>query len=459
MTPGRFTVALDDYAVLQAVRMIGLRVRPDDPLGLTQRQFDAADRPAGLPRAWRIAERFACTWSYVVELALAANVPQARRLARLTRRPAAGKGIAKALAPAARLVAQQLEVDTLRPHEYQLQRDRVVAKDRAAWRHGGAGERALPSVSALGAAKGWDWDAVLEASELRPRQHAGAPSGAHPRHVIERFIEDLSVAPTQRALAVYCRLRGFPLANTDRWGGITTLVNEARAERATRGLATPPAPYGFVRRVRERLEVAGLLGEDVDAPDQEAAGADDLETTATHRRHVGWTLAECKQGLITILEELPDGKKLDQRTHRQHATGRNDLPSQATTANVARHHHTTFTALRDAAIAAHLAGPDAVARWLVDDDAEEKDARRLNDRFRDWTTERIVALLAGILVDAGDADAPLTYKSYQRVRMASDQTTPSLSHLTRMASIEGTSWRALLQAARVCARAQLETGG
>ena len=83
---------------------------------------------------------------------------------------------------------------------YEGERNHVVMHDRAAWRHGGAAERALPSVRSLGRNDG-GWDAVLEIAELDERDWRGAVAAGDPRFLIERFIEEIGFAPTQDAAA------------------------------------------------------------------------------------------------------------------------------------------------------------------------------------------------------------------------------------------------------------------
>jgi hypothetical protein len=250
--------------LLREVGEVAARANPAEPQAVSQRAFDrararSADH-AGLPAARQIARELKLTWAEVLTAAHAAENKRSYLLAAKTREHAAiGSLTNERIGFALRLVAGRLGVDSLTTHEYDEERDVIVAADARDWLHGR--RLRLPSATAIRKAAG-GWDAALRLADLKehtPREHAIHQVIVSRVEVMDRFYDYYGEQPSEPALRAFARGNKIPMSSR---GGRkhSETVKLWRQRRRDRGL---PEPRVVSRR--QRGEKTPDFGADVGA--------------------------------------------------------------------------------------------------------------------------------------------------------------------------------------------------
>ena len=212
---------MDSLKLLQCVREIAAIASPAEPEAVTQRAFDAARERstahAALPAARQIMEKLGLTWAEVLAVAHAPAEEQAKLLALKDKAPSSTDWLSeKHLAAVLQIAAGRLGADTVSTNEYRVEREKVLAADRARWMHGR--QLLLPTAEQITRAAG-SWDEALRIAGLREQRKPGATrkkTNAPPlADLMERFYDVHGVEPTARALED-CKGQQNPVARPQR---------------------------------------------------------------------------------------------------------------------------------------------------------------------------------------------------------------------------------------------------
>ncbi len=305
---------MEPLVLLQRVHEVSLCADPSAPTQVSQRAFDAARAGSafpGLPAARNIARLLGVTWGEALSVAHEPEGIRAHRLSLKQRQREAPLGWLHDdyVAFALRAVALRLETRTLSISEYRVERERMLAADRARWLHGR--QLRLPGDEQVITHVG-SWAAALRLAGLgaAPASKGDQPVVPPLVEVIERFHASYGTRPTFLALEAFAAGNGIPLPLKK---GPT--LNEALAEwqegRAAQGLppAAEPPP------VRERPDYRRNVG---------AARLGEYRLPA--RR----SLEDCIESMQRYLEGLPATARSTQRSYRDWARRQPGAPGAAT---------------------------------------------------------------------------------------------------------------------------------
>lgn len=325
-TSGHFVTRLDDHTVLSASAALLRDLDPASPELVSRAAYDKGRQLPGHELALSsrtLTERFKRKAADVFKLSLAADDGVVRMLSvrerQRRRSPAAVEGIEDLS-----YVAGTLGARSLRPHEYQTERRRILSQDSRSWLHGGRLGRRLSTVAQVIKAVG-GWDEALVAAGLEPRGPWERHHGLTGVELIHAFVEQAGYIPT-RALALdFARIAGVAVERyTQGWNAY---VDEWRRAQLRKGRWAPtvsPPP-----RSRPAFLAAPIPG----AP------------AALQSR---WDYEACVGALAIALGLLPpDRPTLGRDVYKRISKGRGDMPSHDTIRKVAARRGTT----RDAMIA------------------------------------------------------------------------------------------------------------
>jgi hypothetical protein len=214
--------------------------------------------------------------------------------------PLSGEQAAAAL----RMIATRLGVPTLRPAQYDMACQEILAADRRRHRHGIA--LRLPTANQIERAAG-TWDQALALAGLQTRGPA-AGTGAHRSIVsyheaVQRFLESQGAMPTFNELQLFARTQGFPLPRTPTGGHKPALLRvqaEFRSEGRWAPATFPP------KHQRPAYDFTGV----------------DVRQPGEQRRVWSRTKDECIAGVIAYLDELTAGERVTQKRYGAWAVGK-----------------------------------------------------------------------------------------------------------------------------------------
>jgi hypothetical protein len=310
---------MEPLVLLQRVHEVSLRADPSAPTRVSQRAFDAARAGSafpGLPAARNIARLLGVTWGDALSVAHEPEGVRAHRLSLKQKEAPLGWLHDDYVAFALRAVALRLETRTLSISEYRVERERMLAADRARWLHGR--QLRLPGDEQVITHVG-SWAAALSLAGLGP---APASKGDQPVvpplvEIIDRFHAHYGTRPTFLALEAFAAGNGIPLPLKK---GPT--LNEALAEweegRAAQGLppAVEPPP------VAERPDYRRNVG-----------AARPGERRLLARR----SLEDCIDAMRRYLEGLRATARSTQRSYRDWARQQPGAPGPPGAATIGRH--------------------------------------------------------------------------------------------------------------------------
>ncbi len=319
--------------LLTMVREIALTVSADAPQSVTKRAFnEARGKIEGCPDASNLCRRFKSSWPALLDAALREGTG-VRTVRSRSRAMATGNmGVSKQTAThALAIIANRLEVRTLRPADYEAERNHLLANARGDHRR--ALEERLPTVGQLEAAGGRDWDRLLSDAGLERRARY------QPRHrdrattfddAIELFLTEMGYLPNEKLMLRFADERDISF---QRERNYTVAHERIRAARARRGLWTPP-----------RVPPRRLRPEWIPQAHDPASGL----TTKLRRNY--WTLELVMTGLQQAARQLQPGQELTMITLRALSKTDDSIPSPSIVQSVGKPHSETFGSLRDKAL-------------------------------------------------------------------------------------------------------------
>jgi hypothetical protein len=292
--------------MLQGVREVSIFADAEHPTEVPQRVFDAARRRATsvaeLPRAKNIAARLRLSWRAVLTLAHEPQSTHAHRLSHLHTHQQDWL-TEDYVAFVLRAVAIRLGAESVSPSQYRAERERMLAVDRACWRHGR--QLRLPTDDQIRIAVG-EWDQALALAGLTARApHTG--NGVTPEELLDRCFEIHGAQATEDELILFARSNGIPY-RTRRGRTWSECVEAWKAERRARGL---PAPDGLPPR-RERPDYSKDVG---------------AARPGERRRHDWGKIEDCAAAVRAYLDQLPSGARSSKRGYQDWASARSDAPS------------------------------------------------------------------------------------------------------------------------------------
>jgi hypothetical protein len=332
-------VERESLMLLQTVREVASLANPSEPEAVTQRAFDAAGERsaahASLPPARRITEQLGLGWEEVLAIAHKPEEEQNKLLAMRDKAPSSADWLSeKHVAAVFQLVAGRLDTDTVSTNEYRVEREKVLAADRARWLHGR--DLLLPTAEQIAHATG-SWEEALRCAGLREQRKPGATrkkTNAPPLvDLMERFYEANKVEPTPRRLEEFARISNIPYPDK-KAGNVFKKAKEQWIERRRLdGLSDPkPPPRSRGRRITNRplpsvKKGAPLPGE---------------------RRADRWDRDSCVSAVARYIEQLPPGKRArsTSRGYRAWAAEQEHAPVMTTI----RYHCKSWEAARRAAL-------------------------------------------------------------------------------------------------------------
>ncbi|MBX5468873.1 MAG: hypothetical protein IRZ21_03140 [Thermoleophilaceae bacterium] len=188
--------------VEEIVRTVTLELRPDTPEKAPPAEFDAALEHSNwpdAPRSQAVRRRFGMGWYELLEILfdperdLQYNVSQRKR-----RKPRA-RPTREEIAYALRLMAELLEVATLKPDQHDAGRAQLQLIAGARWQHGDDRAYLLPTSTeiqvALDPAKHAGWDLALKLAGLAPRPQTAGLAGLPLDEAFEGFLQDVGLPP------------------------------------------------------------------------------------------------------------------------------------------------------------------------------------------------------------------------------------------------------------------------
>jgi hypothetical protein len=316
--------------LLMLVRQVALVASPDAPKTVSQRTFNAVRGRVveeGCPEAAYLVKRLRGPWREVLALAFA---DEKNSLLSLANRGEANYADKATCVAALQLVARRLEINTLRPAQYEHAREELLRERRG--RHRQELLERLPSAGVVDA-KGWD--ELLAFAGLRPRTLDVRYTGIATSRAVERFLEAQGRLPSLRELRRFARERGLSLQDDKRIGPHT---EELRIRRTKEGRWTPSrVPIPSKRPPWQEIERGSKEMLDRNNP-------------RIRRKH--WTLERIQAGLQIAVSELQPGETLTLTTLRRLAKANRDIPTASVVGRAAKNHGTTITALRAEALAA-----------------------------------------------------------------------------------------------------------
>lgn len=304
--PRQFVSAYDTRGLPDAVRAVALACRPEDPIGLTQAQFDEGrarvPEHARAPTARQICSRLGMSWPVLLQALFEPGRDQARSLGRRQGEAPDHELTTERAANALRVVAARRGVTTLRPHEYEQTRNELLDRVKRKYRHGTSLD--LPTVGQIERVAG-GWGGALLAAGLEVRRPATAR--AHSSVVtyyeaIRRYLETQGAMPTGKRLAAFARAQGFPLPRTppEKHPGAVLAVHDEFVGQGRWAPARSPKPGQHPPYDYESVSTRKLG-----------------ERRMKKRR----TKDECIEGIVAYLDQLPPHENAGQKRYGAWCTG------------------------------------------------------------------------------------------------------------------------------------------
>jgi hypothetical protein len=292
---------LEPLLLLRGVREVASLANPATPEAVTQAAFDAARASAakhpGLPPAKRVTEQLGLRWRAVLEVAHAPVGEQNRLLGVKTRVEEQDWLTEEYVASVLKLVAHRLGKDTLTRLEYDADRQKLLASDRARWLHGD--QLLLPKADQIRFAVG-SWTNALRIAGLKTPRERGpaAKSVSAPTHaeLLDEFWKHYKVLPTKWELIAFARGNGIPYPNEARVAFGKERATWIKARRAD-GDAVPDEPPPQAERADYSRDVGAAM------PDR-------------RRRRVWTDVNDCVAVVKRYLAELPRGKRPNAEEYR-----------------------------------------------------------------------------------------------------------------------------------------------
>jgi hypothetical protein len=322
--PSRKRRATDDE-LLSWTREIALRAAPEKPSAITQKRFNESrsEIQSLCPEAGYIARSLGSSWAEALRVALQY---EGNAFHLLGRRRGVLNADRTTCVEALRLIAERLQEPTLRPGEYEAEREAMINEKRLT-RHREALQRRLPKESML---DHWGWDELLVEAGLQPRSRPKNRKGMPIPDAIERFLEVQGRLPSMRELERFANDEGFSVSRHKK---LQPHMEALRDRRTQEGLWTPES----VPKPSQRPPWQGLSND----PRMRQAVQ---EYPAARRDY--WTLELIQHGLRVALSELGPGQRLTLPVLRRLAKENREIPTPAVVGRVAKKNGTTITELR-----------------------------------------------------------------------------------------------------------------
>ncbi len=279
-----------------------------DPSEVTQPHYDEARAPAGhphAPTASQTARRFGVRWRLLLPRALNANY--------INRFLGANRADADAdllededIIRALRTIASYLGKPTVTPWSYDQAVHLLLRRQRPASRH--RTPVWMPSSVQI-VSYCQTWAAALKLARLEPTRGPGMRNGLPVLDALDLCITAHGALPSHRELTTFATANNFAMSRrTQPWA---SYVEQVKARRAERGDETPePLPVRHPRRP-DYMRVFEHIAGDPDLP---------------HKVKKDWSEAECIQGLIRFLIELPPGRGPNYNAYKGYCADRPDVP-------------------------------------------------------------------------------------------------------------------------------------
>jgi hypothetical protein len=308
---------LEPHLLLAAVREVSKLANPATPAEASQRAFDNA-RPRSsrfhdLPAARNIAATLKLPWREVLEVAHEPDDRHNHLLSVRTynaRRPwLTHEYIGFVL----KFAAQRLELRSVSPSQYRVERERMLRADRAGWLHGR--QLRLPNTDQIDAAAG-GWDTALALAGLAARAGLAQRSNGQPRtpaatplELLERFYAIHGTQPSAAGLRVFAQANGIPYSQNRarRWN---ESVADWKAKRRARGLRVPDGPPPRGEHPDYTRDVGAAL------PGEQPRSK--------------WDVEDCIAHVVMYLEQLRPGQRSTARGYTDWVKGRNGCPACST---------------------------------------------------------------------------------------------------------------------------------
>jgi hypothetical protein len=362
---GRFGSDYHPLELYGVVRDVALTAAPSDPTSVSESVWDGARADAGhedAPTARAICMRLAdgagraFPWRELLELVF----DESRDIER-THAQRAGATADESLGEThvyyalRRIALTELGQTSLRPDEYQRERERLIAEAR---RHRGRSPspeliiELLPTVGQV-VRIAENWDKALEIAELEPRQTPTKGSRIEPAvpiaDVLDRFADEANGWFCRRPqLLDYARERGIVMAARAAGSSWADYISEAAAVREARGALVRGLPPAGIFPTCRPLESGDTAAEDTAAEDTAAedaapetgdseptskmanAEANERPATRADKPRDYWTLERCVAAVRRYYDDPTTNGTHSQARYRSWAAGRPDAPSPST---------------------------------------------------------------------------------------------------------------------------------
>lgn len=326
--------------LLAMVRDVALHASPDAPATVSKRVFNehrAAAGRDGCPDASNLCRRLKITWPELLDLALR-DQHVARGSSNRTRakNEHEGEGASRETAlTALAIIATRLHVRTLTPDDYDQARREILNGSRG--RHRDDLGMRLPTHGQISWIAAWDEMLETAGLERRPAQQ-GPRAGMRLVDALELFLCAQGYLPKTKALKRFTAEHSFAMENMTA-GSLATAYKQLRERRADSALWTPPRPLG------SREQPPWM-------PADQVTVVEELGVELPRRGRRGyWTLDRVMDGLQRALMQLDPCEELRMPALRRLAKQDPTIPQPSVVQKIARQHGTTFSALRDEAVA------------------------------------------------------------------------------------------------------------
>lgn len=332
----RSRVRYSSDQLIEEIRLVTRRARPDDPTKVTQREFDQVRREtaANCPSAAKLVVRFGITWS---ELLMTANQQsgafRALRVAETGYEPQ--RADRATCVAAVRRAADRRGQTTLLPREYEEERHKAIAGSKRVTR-----ERLEIQWPVLSQIQKFGWaDLLADAGIEPPPKSTGW--GLHLSDAMELVLRCRGYAPTAKEARQFAKSHGISVSD------IRKPPDEAFRELTERrnkiGKWTPP------RTLPGRWEPKPTFEESLKAEIEELER--DLvrpyrEANPSRPRNY-WTGERILTGLEYAISKLEPGEALTQRALRRLSIENpGKIPSPTTVTDYGSKHGTNLSELR-----------------------------------------------------------------------------------------------------------------
>jgi hypothetical protein len=357
---GRFGSDYHPLELYGVVRDVALTAAPGDPTLVSQSAWDGARADAGYedaPTARATCMRLAdgagrpFPWRELLELVF----DESRDIER-THAQRAGATADESLGEThvyyalRRVALTELGKMSLRPDEYQRERERLIAEARR--NRGGSPSpeliiELLPTAGQIIRIAD-DWDKALEIAELEPRQTPTKGGRVEPAvpiaEVLDRFADEAGGWFCRRPQLIdYARERGIVMTARAPGSSWADYISEAAAAREARGALVRGLPPAGTFPAYPALEGGDAATEDPAAEDT-APETDDGEPASREASAVAnerpvkradkprgyWTLERCVAAVRRYYDDPNTNGTHSQARYRAWAAGRPDAPSPST---------------------------------------------------------------------------------------------------------------------------------